>query len=135
MWAFYAALSAFFAALTSVLGKIGVENVNSHLAVALRTLAVLGMAWALAWISGARLAAVSRRSLLFLLLSGITAGLSWLCYYRALQLGEASKVMPVDKLSLVIGIILAYAVLKEPVTPKTIIGAGLITIGTFVLIR
>ena len=135
MWAFYAGLSAFFAALTAILGKIGVENVNSHLAVALRTIVVLVMAWAITFITGAHRADVSRRSLLFLALSGVAAGLSWLCYYRALQLGEASKVMPVDKLSLVMGIILAFVVLKEPVTPKVLIGAGLITAGAIVLIR
>ncbi|MDR2493628.1 MAG: EamA family transporter [Spirochaetaceae bacterium] len=136
MWALYAALSALFAALSSILAKIGVENVNSHLATALRTVVVVVMAWALVFVTGNhRRAALGYRTLLFLGLSGIATGLSWLCYYQALQIGETSKVMAVDKFSLVIGIILASALLKEPLTPKTLVGAGLITIGTVVLIR
>jgi transporter family protein len=136
MWIVYAFLSAFFAALTSILGKIGVENINSNLATAIRTVVVIVMAWAIVFITGKHndLASISHKNLLFLILSGIATGLSWLCYYRALQIGEASKVIPVDKFSVVIGMILAFIVLKETMTIKTIIGGALITIGTFVLI-
>ncbi|MCL2720840.1 MAG: EamA family transporter [Treponema sp.] len=136
MWVVYALLSAVFAALTSILAKIGIENVNSNLAVAIRTVVVLVMAWGLVFISGKQteIAAISQKSILFLVLSGIATGLSWLCYYKALQIGEASKVIPIDKFSLVIGMILAFIVLKEVITIKTIIGGILITIGTLVLI-
>ncbi|MDR0444133.1 MAG: EamA family transporter [Treponema sp.] len=136
MWIIFALLSAVFAALTSILAKIGIQNVNSNLATAIRTIVVLIMAWGIVFITGKQggIADISRKSLLFLVLSGIATGLSWLCYYRALQLGEASKVMPVDKFSLVIGMVLAFIVLKEVITIKTIIGGALITIGTFVLI-
>ncbi|MDR0562728.1 MAG: EamA family transporter [Spirochaetaceae bacterium] len=136
MWIAFALLSAFFAAATSILAKIGIENINSTLAVAIRTIVVLGMSWALVFITGKHsdIAHITSKSILFLTLSGITTGLSWLCYYRALQIGEASKVIPIDKLSLVIGMALAFIVLKETVTIKTIIGGALITIGTFVLI-
>jgi transporter family protein len=136
MWIVYALLSAFFAALTSVLGKIGIENINSNLATAIRTIVVIVMAWAIVFITGKHndLANISHRNLLFLILSGIATGLSWLCYYRALQIGEASKVVPVDKFSVVIGMILAFIVLRETITIKTIIGGVLITAGTFVLI-
>jgi transporter family protein len=136
MWIVYAFLSAFFAALTSILGKIGVENINSNLATAIRTVVVIVMAWAIVFITGKHngLASISHKNLLFLILSGIATGLSWLCYYRALQIGEASKVIPVDKFSVVIGMALAFIVLKETMTIKTIIGGALITIGTFVLI-
>jgi len=136
MWIVYALLSAVFAALTSILAKIGIDNVNSNLAVAIRTVVVLIMAWGLVFISGKQteIANISQKSILFLVLSGIATGLSWLCYYKALQIGEASKVIPIDKFSLVIGMILAFIVLKEVITIKTIIGGILITIGTFVLI-
>jgi len=136
MWAIFALLSAFFAALTSILGKIGVENVNSNLATAIRTIVVLVLAWAMVFITGAQtgLEGISRKSLLFLVLSGIATGLSWLFYYRALQMGPASKVIPIDKSSVVLGMILAFIVLKETFTVKTIIGGSLIAIGTFVLI-
>ncbi|MCL2809202.1 MAG: EamA family transporter [Treponema sp.] len=136
MWIFYALLSAVFAALTSILAKIGIENVNSNLAVAIRTVVVLIMAWGLVFISGKQteIANISQKSILFLVLSGIATGLSWLCYYKALQIGEASKVIPIDKFSLVIGMVLAFIVLKEVITVKTIIGGILITIGTLVLI-
>ena len=136
MWAVFALFSAIFAALTSILGKIGVENVNSNLATAIRTIVVLVLAWMMVFVTGAQggLATVSRRSLVFLVLSGIATGLSWLCYYRALQIGPASKVIPIDKSSLVFGMILAFIVLKEAFTVKTIIGGALIVIGTFVLI-
>jgi len=136
MWAVYALFSALFAALTSILAKIGVENINSNLATAIRTVVVLVMAWTMVFITGAQtgLEAISRRSLLFLVLSGIATGLSWLCYYRALQMGPASRVIPIDKSSLVFGMILAFVVLKETLTIKAVIGGSLIAIGTFVLI-
>ena len=136
MWVFYALLSAVFAALTAILAKIGIQNINSNLAVAIRTVVVLVMAWAIVFISGKQheIVNIGNKNLLFLILSGAATGLSWLCYYRALQIGEASKVIPIDKFSLVIGMILAFIVLREAVTIKTIIGGVLITAGTFVLI-
>ena len=136
MWAVFALFSAIFAALTSILAKIGVENVNSNLATAIRTVVVLVLAWAMVFVTGAQsgLEAISRKSFLFLVLSGIATGLSWLCYYRALQMGPASKVIPIDKSSVVFGMILAFIVLKETLTIKAVIGGSLIAIGTFVLI-
>jgi transporter family protein len=136
MWIVYALLSAFFAALTSILAKIGIENINSNLATAIRTVVVLIMSWAIVFISGKHsdIVNIGHKNLLFLILSGMATGLSWLCYYRALQIGQASKVIPVDKFSLVIGMVLAFIVLRETVTIKTVIGGSLITIGTFVLI-
>jgi transporter family protein len=136
MWIAYAFLSAFFAALTSILGKIGVENINSNLATAIRTVVVLLLSWGIVFATGkhADFVNIGNKNLLFLILSGIATGLSWLCYYRALQIGEASKVIPIDKFSVVIGMVLAFIVLKETMTIKTIIGGVLITVGTFVLI-
>jgi len=136
MWAVFALFSAFFAGLTSILVKIGLEGVNSNLAVAIRTVVVLVMAWTLVLFSGAQagLATISRRSLLFLVLSGITTGLSWFSYARALQLGPASRVIPIDRSSVVFGIILAFIVLQETLTLRAVIGGALIVIGTFVLI-
>ncbi|MDR2394464.1 MAG: EamA family transporter [Treponema sp.] len=136
MWVVYALLAAFFAALTSILVKIGVENIDSHVATAIRTVIVLIMSWVIVLISGKHkdFVAMGHKDLFFLILSGIATGLSWLCYYRALQIGDASKVIPIDKFSLVIGMVLAFIVLKETMTIKTIIGGVLITIGTFVLI-
>jgi len=136
MWVIYAFLSAIFAALTSILAKIGIQGLNSNLATAIRTIVVLIMAWAVVFVSGKQneISGITQKSLLFLVLSGIATGLSWLCYFKALQIGQASKVIPVDKFSLVIGMILAFIVLKEAVTIKTVIGGALITIGTFVLI-
>jgi len=136
MWVIYALLSAFFAALTSILAKIGIENINSNLAVAIRTVVVLIMAWAIVFFTGKHndIVNIGQKNMLFLILSGIATGLSWLFYYKALQMGEASKVIPIDKFSLVIGMVLAFIVLKETMTIKTIIGGTLITIGTFVLI-
>ena len=136
MWVFFAVLSAFFAALTSILAKIGIQDVNSNLATAIRTIVVLVMSWIIVLMTGKQneIGNIGSKNWLFLVLSGIATGLSWLCYYRALQIGEASKVMPVDKFSLVIGMVLAFIVLKETVTLKTIIGGALITLGTFVLI-
>ncbi|MDR0301158.1 MAG: EamA family transporter [Treponema sp.] len=136
MWILFALLSAFFAALTSIFAKIGIQNINSNLATAIRTIVVLVMSWLIVFISGKHneVINIGQKNLLFLILSGIATGLSWLCYYRALQLGEASKVIPIDKFSLVIGMIMAFVILKEAITVKTIIGGVLITIGTFVLI-
>ncbi|MDR2467976.1 MAG: EamA family transporter [Spirochaetaceae bacterium] len=136
MWILYALVSAIFAALTSILAKVGIQNINSNLATAIRTIVVLIMSWAMVFITGKYkdIINISHKNLLFLILSGIAAGLSWLCYYKALQMGEASKVIPIDKFSLVIGMVLAFIVLKETITIKTIIGGGLITVGTFVLI-
>ena len=136
MWIVFALLSAFFAALTSILAKIGIQNVNSNLATAIRTIVVLVMAWGIVFATGKHneVLSIGQKNIIFLALSGIATGLSWLCYYRALQIGEASKVMPVDKFSLVIGMVMAFVILKETVTAKTIIGGVLITIGTFVLI-
>jgi transporter family protein len=136
MWVVYALLAAVFAALTSILAKAGIGNVNSNLAVAIRTVVVLVMAWGIVFTTGKHneIAQIEYKSLIFLILSGISTGLSWLFYYRALQIGEASKVIPVDKFSLVIAMVLAFIVLKETITIKAIIGGVLITLGTFVLI-
>ena len=136
MWAIFALMSAVFAALTSILAKVGLENVNSNLAVAIRTIVVLVLAWVMVFFSGAQegLAGINRRSLVFLLLSGIATGLSWLCYYRALQMGPASRVIPIDKSSVVFGMILAFIVLKETLTIRAAIGGSLIALGTFFLI-
>lgn len=136
MWAICALCSAFFAALTSILAKIGIEGVNSNLATAVRTVVVVIMAWLVVFVtgSGGQLGEISRRSWLFLILSGLATGLSWLFYFRALQIGEASKVIPVDKFSVVLGIAMALIFLHEAVTVKVLIGGALITLGTFVLI-
>ena len=136
MWIVFAILSAFFAALTSILAKIGLQNINSNLAVAIRTIIVLIMAWAIVFFSGKynEIINIGQKNLLFLILSGIATGLSWLFYYRALHIGEAAKVMPVDKFSLVFGMIMAFVVLKETITLKIVIGGILITVGTFILI-
>ncbi|MDR1291365.1 MAG: EamA family transporter [Planctomycetaceae bacterium] len=136
MWIIFALLAAFFAALTSILAKIGIENVNSNLAVAIRTIVVLIMSWLIVFMTGKHheVVHIGYKSLVFLTLSGVATGLSWLCYYKALQIGDVSKVMPVDKFSLVIGMVLAFIVLGETVTTKTIAGGILITLGTFVLI-
>ena len=136
MWILFALLSAVFAALTSILAKIGIENINSNLAVAIRTVVVLLLAWGIVFVTGKHqdLLHLDKKNVTFLVLSGVATGLSWLCYYRALQIGEASKVIPIDKFSVVIGIVLAFVVLKETVTAKAIIGGILITAGTFALI-
>ena len=136
MWILFALLSAVFAALTSILAKIGIENINSNLAVAIRTVVVLLLAWGIVFITGKHhdIINMDRKNILFLVLSGFATGLSWLCYYRALQIGEASKVIPIDKFSVVIGMVLAFIVLKDTVTRNAIIGGVLITAGTFVLI-
>lgn len=136
MWVVYALLSALFAALTSILAKIGIANINSNLATAIRTVVVLLMAWGIVFINGSlnQISNISQKSWIFLILSGIATGLSWLFYYKALQIGEASKVVPIDKFSVVITMVLAFVILKEAITTKTIIGGIFITIGTFVLI-
>lgn len=136
MWFVFALLSAVFAALTSILAKIGIEGVNSNLATALRTIVVLAMAWGMVFLTNAQsgISEISRKSWVFLILSGLATGASWLCYYKALQMGEASKVVPIDKLSIVITLVLAAIFLHEDFTPKTIIGAVLITAGTLVMV-
>ena len=136
MWAIFAILSAIFAALTSILAKIGIEGVNSNLATAIRTIVVVLMAWFMVFITGNQngIVDISKKSWIFLILSGLATGASWLCYYKALQLGEASKVVPIDKLSIVITIILAFIFLGEQITLKTLIGCCLIVAGTFVMI-
>ena len=136
MWVIFAILSAVFAALTSILAKIGIEGVNSNLATAVRTVVIVFMAWLMVFITGNQngIIDISKKSWLFLILSGLATGASWLCYYKALQLGEASKVVPIDKLSIVITIILAFIFLGEQITLKTLIGCCLIVAGTFVMI-
>ena len=136
MWVVFALLSAVFAALTSIFAKIGIENVNSNLATAIRTVIVLVMAWLIVFATGKhqQIVDISTKSWIFLVLSGLATGLSWLCYFYALQIGEASKVVPVDKFSVVITMIMAFFILGEVITTKTIIGVLLITAGTLVLI-
>ena len=136
MWIIFAILSAIFAALTSILAKIGIEGVNSNLATAVRIIVVVFMAWFMVFITGNQngIVDISKKSWIFLILSGLATGASWLCYYKALQLGEASKVVPIDKLSIVITIILAFIFLGEQITLKTLIGCCLIVAGTFVMI-
>lgn len=136
MWFALALGSSVFAALTSILAKIGIEGVNSNLATAVRTAVVLLMSWGMVFItnSQAGLADISRRSWLFLILSGLATGASWLCYYKALQIGEASKVVPIDKLSVVITMILAAVILHEQFTAKSILGCVLIAVGTLLMV-
>ena len=136
MWFFFALLSAVFAALTSILAKIGIEGVPSNLATAIRTVVVILMAWAMVFLTNSQteLVNISRKSWLFLILSGLATGASWLCYYKALQMGNATEVSAVDKFSLVITLVLAFFFLQDVPTFKTIIGCILITIGTLVMI-
>ena len=136
MWFIFALLSAVFAALTSVLAKVGIEGVNSNLATALRTLVVLAMAWMMVFVTNAQsgIGEISRKSWLFLILSGLATGASWLCYYKALQIGEASKVVPIDKLSIVFTLVLAWTFLHEQVNAKSIFGCLLIVAGTLVMV-
>lgn len=136
MWFVFALLSAIFAALTSILAKVGIEGVNSNLATAIRTVVVVVMAWGMVFLTNAQngIAEISKRSWLFLVLSGLATGASWLCYYKALQLGDASKVVPIDKLSVVITLILAFVFLHEQFTTKSLIGCILIGIGTMVMV-
>lgn len=136
MWFILALLSAIFAALTSILAKVGIDGVNSNLATAIRTMVVVVMAWGMVFLTNAQtgLADISKRSWIFLILSGLATGASWLCYYRALQVGEASKVVPIDKLSVVITLILAFVFLHEKFTAKSLVGCILIAIGTLVMV-
>ena len=136
MWFVLALLSAIFAALTSILAKIGIDGVNSNLATAIRTVVVVVMAWGMVFLTNAQngIAEISKRSWLFLVLSGLATGVSWLCYYKALQLGDASKVVPIDKLSVVITLILAFVFLHEQFTMKSLIGCIIIGIGTMVMV-
>ena len=136
MWWIFAILSAVFAALTSILAKIGIEGIDSNLATAVRTIVVVIMAWAMVFITNAQsgLLQISRKSWIFLILSGIATGVSWLCYYKAIQLGDVSKVVPIDKLSVVITLILAFVFLHEEFTPKSVIGCILIGAGTLFMV-
>jgi len=136
MWMILAILSAVFASLTSILAKVGIDGVNSNLATAIRTMVVLIMAWGMVFLTGAQkgLEAISTKSWIFLILSGLATGASWLCYYRALQLGDASKVVPIDKMSVVITLILAFVLLHEHVTAKSVIGCILIAAGTLFMV-
>ena len=136
MWLILALLSALFAALTSILAKVGIEGVASNLATAIRTVVVLLMAWGMVFLTNTQggILDISRKSWLFLILSGLATGASWLCYYKALQLGEASKVVPIDKLSVVIALILAFVFLHEKFTLKSLIGSILIGAGTLVMV-
>ncbi|MBQ7657349.1 MAG: EamA family transporter [Butyrivibrio sp.] len=136
MWFIFALLSAIFAALTSILAKIGIEGVNSNLATAIRTMVVVVMAWGMVFLTSAQsgIAEISKKSWMFLILSGLATGASWLCYYKALQVGEASKVVPIDKLSVVITLILAFVFLHEQFTVKSAIGCALIGAGTLLMV-
>ena len=136
MWFIFALLSAIFAALTSILAKVGIEGVNSNLATAIRTVVVVVMAWGMVFLTNTQggIADISKRSWLFLILSGLATGASWLCYYKALQIGDASKVVPIDKLSVVITLILAFVFLHEQFTAKSLIGCILIGLGTLVMV-
>ncbi len=136
MWIVFAVLSAVFAALTSILAKVGIAGVNSNLATAIRTVVVVAMAWGMVFLTNAQngLSNIGRKSWLFLILSGLATGASWLCYYKALQMGEASKVVPIDKLSVVITLILAFVFLHERFTVKSFVGCVLIGVGTLVMV-
>ena len=136
MWFILALGSSIFAALTSILAKIGIDNVNSNLATAIRTCVVLVMSWGMVFLTNAHrgIGEISRKSWIFLILSGLATGASWLCYYKALQLGQASKVVPIDKLSVVITMVLAALILHEQFTPKSILGCVLIGAGTLLMV-
>ena len=136
MWLIFAILSAVFAALTSILAKIGIDGVNSNLATAIRTIVVLVMSWGMVFLTQSQsgLAEISKKSWIFLILSGLATGASWLCYYRALQTGEASKVVPIDKMSVVITLILAFVFLHEEFNAKSLVGCVLIGVGTLVMV-
>ncbi len=136
MWLIFALLSSVFAALTSILAKIGIEGVNSNLATAIRTVVVVFLAWGMVFLTDVQggISNISRKSWIFLILSGLATGASWLCYYKALQIGEASKVVPIDKLSVVITLVLAFVFLHEKVTPKSLIGCILIGAGTLFMV-
>ena len=136
MWIVFALLSAFFAALTSILAKIGINAVNSNLATAVRTVVVVAMSWLMVFVTNqqAGLSEISKKSWIFLILSGLATGASWLCYYRALQLGNVAEVAAIDKLSIVITVFLAVTFLQDTLTIKTLIGCGLITVGTVLMV-
>lgn len=136
MWAVFAVLSAVFAALTSILAKVGIDGVNSNLATAIRTVVVVIMAWGMVFLTHTQsgMQEISRKSWIFLILSGLATGASWLCYYRALQLGSASKVVPIDKMSVVLTLVLAFVFLHEEFTMKCLLGCVLITAGTLVMV-
>ena len=136
MWFVFALLSAIFAALTSILAKVGIDGVNSNLATAIRIVVVVIMAWGMVFLTNVQseISQISRKSWIFLILSGLATGASWLCYYKALQMGDASKVVPVDKLSVVLTLILAFVFLHEDFTAKSIVGCILIGAGTLVMV-
>ena len=136
MWFIFALMSALFAALTSILAKVGIDGVNSNLATAIRTVVIVVMAWGMVFLTNAQggITDISKKSWIFLILSGLATGASWLCYYKALQLGDASKVVPIDKLSVVITLVLAFVFLHETFTPKSLIGCILIGIGTLIMV-
>lgn len=136
MWWLFALLSAVFAALTSILAKVGIENVDSTLATAIRTVAVVGMSWLMVFITNTQsgISSISKKSWIFLILSGIATGASWLCYYKAIQIGDVSKVVPIDKLSVLFTLVLAFVFLHEEFNTKSLIGSILITAGTLVMV-
>ena len=136
MWLVFAILSAIFAALTSILAKVGIEGVNSNLATAIRTVVVVAMSWGMVFLTNSQngITEISRKSWIFLILSGLATGASWLCYYKALQIGDASKVVPIDKLSVVITLVLAFVFLHEDFTIKSLVGCILIGIGTLIMV-
>lgn len=135
MWLVFSLLSAFFAAVTSILAKVGIDGVNSNLATAIRTAVVLVMAWGMVFLTNAQggIGEITRKSWIFLILSGIATGLSWLCYYKAIQIGDVTKVVPIDKLSVVITLVLAFVFLRESFTVKSFVGCVLIALGTLVM--
>lgn len=136
MWIIFALLSSVFAAFTSILAKVGIDGVDSNLATAIRTVVVVVMAWGMVFLTNAQtgITEISKKSWIFLILSGLATGASWLCYYKALQVGEASKVVPIDKLSVVITLVLAFVFLHEEFTVKSLVGCILITVGTLVMV-
>ena len=136
MWWLFALLSAVFAALTSILAKVGIENVDSTLATAIRTVAVVGMSWLMVFITNTQsgISSISKKSWIFLILSGLATGASWLCYYKAIQMGDVSKVVPIDKLSVLFTLVLAFEFLHEEFNTKSLIGSILITAGTLVMV-
>ena len=136
MWLIFALLSAIFIALTSILAKVGIDGVNSNLATAIRTVVVVAMAWGMVFLTNAQsgIAEISKKSWIFLILSGLATGASWLCYYKALQDGLASVVVPIDKLSIVVSIVFSYFVFKEKLTPKSFTGLVLIIAGTLIML-
>lgn len=137
MWLIFAILSSVFAALTSILAKIGIDGINSNLATAIRTAVVLALSWLMVFVTGAQsgISEINKRNWMFLILSGLATGASWLCYYKALQTGEASKVIPIDKMSVVLTLILAFIFLHEQFTAKTLVGIIFLTTGTILMIK